>query len=139
MWYCNSKIESQNITGNLPIDLVCEIVSFSYKFQHQLKFQPVLQDIEDSTMCVLQTLIYHLFRRAVYPLYVDSYMFNLWESRMHPKYEDFEQYEGSSRYLTCHDVIQGSKQLRKQCKRCKYPTINEIAALVERNHIMSAA
>ena len=33
---------NHNITANLPIELVCEIVSFTYKFQHQLKFQPVL-------------------------------------------------------------------------------------------------
>ena len=49
---------NHNITGNLPIELVCDIVSFTYKFQHQLKFPPVLQDIEDGTMCVLQTLIF---------------------------------------------------------------------------------
>ena len=49
------------ITRNLPIELVCEIVSFTYKFKHQLKFQPVLQDIEDGTMCVLQTLMFPMF------------------------------------------------------------------------------
>ena len=45
-----------DITRNLPIDLISEIVSYTYKFQHQLKFQPVLRDIEDGTMCVLRTL-----------------------------------------------------------------------------------
>ena len=29
---------NHNITGNLSIDLVCEIVFFTQKVQHQLKF-----------------------------------------------------------------------------------------------------
>ena len=40
---------NHNITGNSPIELICEIVSFTYKFQHQVKFQPMLRDIEDGT------------------------------------------------------------------------------------------
>ena len=47
---------NHDITKNLPIDLICEIVSYTYKFQHQLKFQSVLRGIEDGTMCVLQTI-----------------------------------------------------------------------------------
>ena len=47
---------NHNITRNLPIRLACEVVSFTHKFKHQLKFQPVLRDIEDGTMCLLQTL-----------------------------------------------------------------------------------
>ena len=47
---------NHNITRNLPIDLICEIVSYTYRFQKKLKFQPMLQNIEDGTMCVLQTL-----------------------------------------------------------------------------------
>ena len=111
---------NHNITGNLPIEMVYKIVSLMYEFQHQLKFQPVLRKIEDGTMCVLQVPIFHFFRRGVYPLYVDSRMFNRWASRMHPKYENYERYEGPSRYLTPFDVICNSKKFRKQCKQCKY-------------------
>ena len=64
-------------------------------------------------------------------------MFNRWESRMHAEYKIFERCEGASRYLTCYGVICSSKQLRKQLKRCKCQTINEITALVERDHIIS--
>ena len=86
---------NHNITGNLPIELICEIVSFAYEFEHHLKFQPVLGDIEDGTMYVLQTLIFHLFRRGLNLLYVDSYMLKRYRSRTHPEYENFEQYEGT--------------------------------------------
>ena len=30
---------NHDITRNLPIELICEIVSYTCKFQHQLKFQ----------------------------------------------------------------------------------------------------
>ena len=53
---------------------------------------------------------------------------------MYP-YNDCEQYEGASRYLTRFDVILSSKQLQKQHKRCKYETREEIAALTKRNCI----
>ena len=43
---------NHNITANLPIELVCEILSFMFELEHQLKFQPMLQNIEDGTMCV---------------------------------------------------------------------------------------
>ena len=59
---------NHNITRNLPIELICEIVSYTYKFQHQLIFQPVLRDIEDGTMCVLQTLTLPMFRTDIYSL-----------------------------------------------------------------------
>ena len=51
---------NHNITRNLPIDVIREIVSYTYRFQQKVKqkrkFQRVLQDIEDGTLCVLQTL-----------------------------------------------------------------------------------
>ena len=47
---------NHNITRNLPIDLICEIFSYTYRFQQKLIFQRVLQDIENGNMCVLQTL-----------------------------------------------------------------------------------
>ena len=48
-----SKVKlNHDITRHLPIELICEIVSCTYKIQHRLKFQSVLQDIEDCTMCV---------------------------------------------------------------------------------------
>ena len=51
---------NHDITRNLPFDLICEIVFYTYKFKQKLqqkrKFQRVLQDIEDGTLCVLQTL-----------------------------------------------------------------------------------
>ena len=59
---------NNNITRNLPIDLIREIVSYTYKFKHQLKFQPVIRDIEDGTMCVLQTLTFPMFQSDLYSL-----------------------------------------------------------------------
>ena len=50
------------------------------------------------------------------PIWVISGMMRRWESRMHPEYEDYDQYEGASQYLTQFDVICSSKKLRKQCK-----------------------
>ena len=47
---------NHDIMRNLPIDLIREIVSYTYRFQQKLKFQRVLQDIKDGTICVLQTL-----------------------------------------------------------------------------------
>ena len=47
---------NHDITRNLPIDVIREIVSYAYRFQQKLKFQYVLRDIEDGTMCVLRTL-----------------------------------------------------------------------------------
>ena len=38
---------NHDITRNVPIELICEIVSYTYNFKHQLKFQPVIQHIED--------------------------------------------------------------------------------------------
>ena len=55
MWYFNIEIESRYYK-KLSIELIHEIVSHTYKFQHQLKFQSVLRGIEDGTMCVLQTI-----------------------------------------------------------------------------------
>ena len=59
---------NHNITRNLPIELVCEIVSYTYKFKHQLKFQPVLQDIKDGTMCVLRALTVFEIQYVVNPM-----------------------------------------------------------------------
>ena len=47
---------NHDITRNLLFELIREIMSYTYKFQHQLKFQPMLRDIEDGTMCVLRAL-----------------------------------------------------------------------------------
>ena len=47
---------------------------------------------------------------------------------MYPYITDY-RYEGASRYVTRLDEILTSKQLQKQHKRCKYLTINDIAAL----------
>ena len=56
---------SHDITRNLPINLIREIASYTYKFKHQLKFQP---DIEDGTMCMVQTLTLPMFRSDLYLL-----------------------------------------------------------------------
>ena len=125
---------NDNITGNLPIEFVPEIVSFTYKFEHQLKFEPVFQDIEDGTICVLWTLIFPMFQCGTNP--VDFPIYRWWDDRMYPAYHKFKQYEGTSRYLTPYDVIRGSMQLKKYHKRCKYKTRKEIVALVERNNII---
>ena len=111
---------NHNIAANLPIELVCEIASFMYKFQHQLKFQPVLRDIEDSTMCVLQTLTLFMLQFGMNPIDDNFRILERWASRMHPPYDEFKRYEGASRYVIQFDVICSSKQLRISHKRCKY-------------------
>ena len=57
---------NHHIIRNLTIDLIREIVSYTYKFQHELKFQSVLQDIEDGTMCLLQTLTLPMLQNDLY-------------------------------------------------------------------------
>ena len=103
---------NHNVTRNLPIELICEIVSYTCKFQLQLKFQPVLRVIEDGTMCVLQTLTVFDIQYYVNPIDDNSQRLDQWLSKMHP-YNDHEQYEGVSRYVTRFDVIHCSKQLQK--------------------------
>ena len=39
-----------------------------------------------------------------------------WASRMHPLYNEFEQYEGASWFVTPFGVIRSSKQLEKKNK-----------------------
>ena len=97
----------------------------------------MLRDIEDGTMIVLRTLTFHSFNVGIQHPWVISGIMRRWESRMHPEYEDYERYEGVSRYLTPLDVIRSSKKLRKQRKRCKYKTISEMVAMVERDHILA--
>ena len=75
---------NHNITRNLPIDLIHEIVSYTYKFQHQLKFQPVLQDIEDGTMCVLRTLTVVNIQYFVNPIDDNYQRLNQWLRGMYP-------------------------------------------------------
>ena len=96
---------NHNITRNLPIELVCDIVSFTNKFQHQLKFQPVLQNIEDGTMCALQTLTVFEIQRGMNPIDDNYQRFEQWASRMHPPYNEFERYEGASQHVTPFDKI----------------------------------
>ena len=55
---------------------------------------------------------------------------------MHPPYDEFKRYEGTSQYIYKFDVICSSKQLQKKHKRCKYETKNEIAAPTERDYIV---
>ena len=126
---------NHDITGNLPIDVVRIILFYTHKFKHQDKFQPVLRDIEDGSMIVLQTLTFNHFRRGCNGIHVDGYNYQRWESRIHPEYENYERYEGASRYLTPFDVIRSSQKLRNQRKRCKYQTKSEMVALIERDHI----
>ena len=128
---------NHDITRNLPMDVVNIILLFTYKFKHQEKFQPVLRDIEDGSMIVLQTLGMHSFVHDSQPDHVMSYNFYRWINRMHPEYEDYKRYEGASRYLFPFDVIRSSKKLKKQHKRCKYRTVRELVALVERDYIQA--
>ena len=100
---------NNNITGNLPIELVCEIVSFMYKFQHQLKFQPVLQYIKDRIMCVLQTLTLPMLQYDMNPIDDDYQRLERWASRIHPPSNEFERYEGASQYVTPFGIIRSSK------------------------------
>ena len=46
---------NHNISGNLSIDLVSEILSFTDWFQQSIKFRHDLQAIEDGTICILQS------------------------------------------------------------------------------------
>ena len=84
-----------NITRNLPIDLIREIVSYTYKFQHQLKFQPVHQDIEDGTVRVLRTLTIFDIQHFVNSIDDNYQRLDQWIDRMYP-YNDHERYEGTS-------------------------------------------
>ena len=101
-----------DITRNLPIDVICEIVSYTYKFRLQLKFQPMLQMIEDGTICVLQTLTVFDIQYYVNAIDDNYQSMDQWLSKMHP-YNDHERYEGASRYVTRFDVILSSVQLQK--------------------------
>ena len=74
---------NHNNADNLPIELVREIV-FMYKFQHELKFQPMLQDIEDGTMCVLQTQTVFEIQCAMNPIDDNYQRLEQWASRMRP-------------------------------------------------------
>ena len=109
-------------------------MSYTYKFKHQLKFEPVLQDIEDGTMCVLQTLAVFEIQCGMNPINDNYQRLDQWASRMHPPYNEYERNAGASRCVTPFDVILSSKQLQK--KRCKYQTREEIAALTKRNYIV---
>ena len=105
-------------------------------FQYHLKFQPVLPDIEDSTMCVLQTLMVFEIQCGMNPIDDNYQRLNQWTSRMHPACNEYERYECTSRYVTPFDIILSFEQLRKIHNRCKYKTREEIAALAERNYIV---
>ena len=126
---------NHDVTRNLLIELVYEIVSYTYKFQHQFKFQSVLQDIEDGTMCVLRSLTVFEIQYGINPIDDNYQRLDQWANRMHPSYYEYKRYEGASRYVARFDVILSSKQLQKQHKRCKYQTREEIAALKESNYI----
>ena len=104
---------NHNMLDNLPIELVCEIGSFTYKFQHQLKFQPMVQKIEDGTMCVLQTLTIFKIQCGMNPIDDNYQRLDQWPSRMHSSYNKFERNEGTSRYVTPFDIILSSRQLQK--------------------------
>ena len=104
---------NHNITRNLPIELIIEIVSYTNKFKHQLKFQPVIQDIKDGTMCVLQTLTIFEIQYGINPIDNNYQRLDQWASRMHP-YNEYERYKDASRYVTRFDVILSSKELQKK-------------------------
>ena len=128
---------NHNITRNLPIDVIREIVSYTYRFQQKVqqkrRFQSVLRDIEDGTMCVLRTIsMYEILTRGD-GLGVNYRRLDRWKYWMYPYITDYG-YEGASRYITQLDIIYTSKQLLKQHKRCKYQTINDIAAHTEREY-----
>ena len=80
---------NNNITRNLPNELIREIVSYTYKFKHQLKFQPMIRDIEDGTMCVLQTLTVFEIQCGINPIDENYQRLDQWASRMHP-YNEYE-------------------------------------------------
>ena len=94
--------------------MVYDIVSFTYKFQHQLKFQSMLRDIGDGTMCVLQTLTVFVIQCGMNPIDENYQRLEQWASRMHPPYNEFKRYAGKSRYITQFEVICSSKQLQKK-------------------------
>ena len=43
---------NHGMTRNLPIEMIRDIVSYTYKFKHQHKFQPVLRDVKDGAIYV---------------------------------------------------------------------------------------
>ena len=81
---------NHDIARNLPIELICEIVSYTCKFKHQLKFQLVLRDIEDGTMCVLRTLTVFDIQYVANPMDGNYQRLDQWLNRMYP-YNDHER------------------------------------------------
>ena len=123
---------NNDITRNLQIELICEIVSYTYKFKHEFKFQPVLQNIEDGIMCVLRTLTLPMLRNDLYSREHSYWRLETWYNRMQPRYNVARQYEGASRYFAKQDHIITSKKLKKQHKWCKYQTRSNVARRVAR-------
>ena len=56
----------------------------------------MLQDIEDGTMCVLQTLMFPMFQSDVYSLEHAYWRWYTCLNRMHPEYGESRQDEGAS-------------------------------------------
>ena len=119
---------NHDITRNLPIDVIYEIVSYTYKFKHELK--PMLRDIEDGTMCVLQTLTLPMLQNDLYSREHSYWRVTTWYHRMLPEYDVLRHYEGASRYFAKQDQIITSKKIKKQQKRCEYQTRSNVARLV---------
>ena len=69
----------------------------------------MLRDIEDGTMCVLQTLTLPMFQSDIYSLEHSYWIAETWYNRMQPRYKETRPYEGASRYVTKRDQIITSK------------------------------
>ena len=90
--YITGAIFNYNITGNVSIYLVHEILLFTDRFQQTVKFQRVLQDIEDGTICILQSPNMESF--SISPI-----AYKQQKHMVHPWYPPKHQYEGASQSI----------------------------------------
>ena len=113
---------------HLSEDEVYKFILFVGKIHHQNKFQPVLRDIEDGTMCVLRNVNMSYFRSFCRPpVYKQIGIVERWRKQIGPEYDEYNRYEGASRYVSRYGLICTSNKLKAQRKQCKYYTFNELA------------
>ena len=123
---------------HLSEDDVYKFILFVGKIHHQNKFQPVLRDIEDGTMCVLKMVNFCRLRQFGLPVSEAKLIMQRWNERIGAGYHTSgERYEGASRYLFPNRLIRSSKKLKAQGKRCKYYTFNELAEYLKNKHVLS--
>ena len=109
---------TSNYQNKLTTNILCDIltVKLNHNITKNLPIELLLWDIEDGTMCVLRTLTVFEIQCGMNPIDDNYQRLEQWASRMHPLYNEFEQYEGASWFVTPFGVIRSSKQLEKKNK-----------------------